>query len=108
MAVLEVKYKFQFPDENGRYWIETMNLFLGVWLGTREGRNGYWLRWWDDSGELLLWNSELAERERQRAERFAPVADLLELSAICWNNQVDWLVISHPILDSVVKTHYLC
>ena len=42
-------------------------------------------------------------------QRFAPVvADLLELSAICWNNQVDWLVISHPILDSVVKTHYLC
>ena len=64
----EVRYKFQSPDENGRYWIESMNLFLGVWRGTREGRNGYWLRWWDDSGELLLWNSELAERERQRAE----------------------------------------
>ena len=62
------QYQFQFPDANGRYWIETMNLFLGVWHGTRERRNGYWLRWWDHKGELLLWSSEVAERQQQRAE----------------------------------------
>ncbi len=62
------RYKFQSPDENGRYWIETMNLFLGVWHGTREGRNGYWLRWWDHKGKLLLWSSEVVKRQRQRAE----------------------------------------
>jgi hypothetical protein len=27
------------------------------------------LRWWDKSGNLLLWGSELVEQERQRAEQ---------------------------------------
>ncbi|HBY76541.1 MAG TPA: hypothetical protein DEG47_05920, partial [Cyanobacteria bacterium UBA11148] len=59
----------QQPDENQRYWIAEMSLFLGVWEGTRENRTGYWLRWWDEEGELLLWGEELAEQERERAER---------------------------------------
>ncbi|MBC1189923.1 hypothetical protein H0902_03440, partial [Microcystis aeruginosa BLCCF108] len=28
-----------------------------------------WLRWWDKSGNLLLWGSELVEQEKQRAEQ---------------------------------------
>ena len=63
------QYQLQQPDENQRYWIAEMSLFLGVWEGTRENRTGYWLRWWDEEGELLLWGEELAERERERAER---------------------------------------
>jgi hypothetical protein len=62
------RYQIQTPDENNRCWIPEMNLFLGVWSGSRENRNGYWLRWWDESGELLLWGSELTTRERQRAD----------------------------------------
>ncbi len=46
-----------------------MNLFLGVWQGKRENRSGYWLRWWNQSGELLLWGSELAKQEHERAEQ---------------------------------------
>ncbi|WP_414583303.1 Uma2 family endonuclease [Scytonema sp. PCC 10023] len=64
-------YQLQTPDENNRYWIAQMNLFLGIWQGSRENRTGYWLRWWDERGELLLWGSELAAKERQRAERLA-------------------------------------
>jgi hypothetical protein len=48
--------------------IPGLNLFLGVWVGTREGRTGNWLRWWNADGELLLWPEERAEVERQRAE----------------------------------------
>ncbi|MGD1852514.1 MAG: Uma2 family endonuclease, partial [Cyanophyceae cyanobacterium] len=33
------------------------------------GRAGVWLRWWDRSGNLLLWGDELADQERQRAEQ---------------------------------------
>lgn len=62
------RYDNQNPDENGRYLIPGLNLFLGVWHGTREGRTGYWLRWWNAAGELLLWPEERAEAERQRAE----------------------------------------
>jgi hypothetical protein len=46
-----------------------MNLFLGTWRGDKEGRSGYWLRWWDESGTMLPWAIEQIELERQRAEQ---------------------------------------
>ncbi|MBU6346601.1 MAG: hypothetical protein KGR70_15090 [Cyanobacteria bacterium REEB494] len=46
-----------------------MGLFLGTWQGTKEGRTGYWLRWWDKTGNLLPWALELIEQERQLAEQ---------------------------------------
>jgi hypothetical protein len=63
------KYEQQKPDENNRYWIAEINLFLGVWQGTKAEFTTNWLRWWDKSGNLLLWGSELVEQERQRAEQ---------------------------------------
>jgi len=57
------------PNELGRYWIPGLDLFLGVWEGSHEGRTGYWLRWWNAQGELLLWSEELTEQERQRAKQ---------------------------------------
>jgi Uma2 family endonuclease len=63
------QYSLQTADENNHHQIAEMNLYLGVWQGTRENRTGYWLRWWDEQGELLLWGSELAEQERQRTEQ---------------------------------------
>ena len=39
-----------------------MHLYLGVWQGNRENRTGYWLRWWDENENLLLWGFELAEK----------------------------------------------
>lgn len=72
------RYQLQTPDAHNRYWITQIGLFLGVWQGIRENRIGYWLRWWDEQGELLLWGSESVNQERQekeiaqqRAERLA-------------------------------------
>ncbi|PNK10861.1 hypothetical protein CEP09_17560, partial [Cylindrospermopsis raciborskii S06] len=62
-------YELKQPDENGRHWIKSMGLFLGTWQGTKEGRTGYWLRWWDKTGNLLPWALELIEQERQLAEQ---------------------------------------
>ncbi len=62
------RYQVQ-TEESGRYWIPGLELFLGVWEGTHEGRTGYWLRWWNAQKELLLWSEERAEQERQRAEQ---------------------------------------
>lgn len=74
-------YQPQLMDENLRYWIPEMKLFLGVWQGTKEERSGYWLRWWNESGQLLLWGAEAVEQERQRAdteqERSRRLADKL-------------------------------
>jgi Uma2 family endonuclease len=81
----EGDYQLQPADERGRYWITALNLFLGVWQGTKADRTGRWLRWWDAEGNLLLWGAERlelarqrveqerqrAEQERQRAERLA-------------------------------------
>ncbi|WP_009633847.1 Uma2 family endonuclease [Synechocystis sp. PCC 7509] len=61
------RYQLRQPDENGRHWIAEMGLFLGTWQGTKETRTGYWLRWWDETGNLLLWAVEQIEQERQTA-----------------------------------------
>lgn len=62
-------YELKQPDENGRHWIDSLNLFLGTWQGTKEQRTGYWLRWWDADGNLLLWAVERVELENQCAEQ---------------------------------------
>lgn len=74
----EGDYQLRKADLNGRYWIEGVGLSLGVWQGTKAERTGYWLRWWDESGQMLLWGAEMVERERQeraivqkRADRLA-------------------------------------
>ena len=59
----------QNPHENQRYWIEEMNLYLGIWEGTRENLTGKWLRLWDEEGNLLLWSSELVEQKQQEIEQ---------------------------------------
>jgi len=64
----EKRYKLASPDENNRFWLPEMQLFLGVWQGVRQNRDGYWLRWWDEEGNLLLWGTEQVRQERQRAE----------------------------------------
>ncbi|BAY86215.1 hypothetical protein NIES267_57210 [Calothrix parasitica NIES-267] len=63
------KYDLRSSDENNRYWLDEMQLFIGVWQGKRENRDGYWLRWWDEAGNLLLWGNELVQQEREAKER---------------------------------------
>jgi len=71
------EYELQEPDANQRFWIELIGLFLGVWEGKKSQRTGYWLRWWDENGNLLLWGAERVEQERQRAEEECQRADRL-------------------------------
>lgn len=70
------KYERQLPNEDKRYEILELELCLGIWEGTKSGRTGYWLRWWDHQGNMLPWGKEkiaqtyqLVEQEYQRAER---------------------------------------
>ena len=67
--LVDYKYELQAPNANNRFWIAEMNLFLGVWEGKRSLFSASWLRWWDQSENLLLWGSEIIEQERQRAEQ---------------------------------------
>jgi hypothetical protein len=65
----EQRYDLELPDPEGRHWFPEMGLFLGVWRGEKEGRTGYWLRWWDEGENLLLWGVERLEQERQQVEQ---------------------------------------
>jgi Uma2 family endonuclease len=63
------RYTTQPPDAEGRIQIPELDLWLGIWFGERLGQTTHWLRWWDNTGNLLLWSAEQAEQERQRAEQ---------------------------------------
>lgn len=65
----EGHYELQSPDEQGRYPIQAMGLSLGVWYGQRFEMTTHWLRWWDNSGNLLLWGSERIAQEQQKLEQ---------------------------------------
>lgn len=65
----EGRYRVQAPNVEGRIRIPELNLWLGIWHGDRLGQTIDWLRWWDESGNLLLWSAEQAEQERLRAEQ---------------------------------------
>lgn len=68
-------YQLQQPNEQGLFWIPELELYLGVWHGTRLEETIHWLRWWDAAGNLLLWSAERAALERQRAEQEAQRAE---------------------------------
>lgn len=63
------RYQLQPADENNRYWVSQMGLYLGVWQGNKANRTGFWLRWWDETGQMLLWGTELVQQERLRTEQ---------------------------------------
>ncbi len=71
------RYELELPNPEGQHWLSEIGLFLGTWQGEKEGRTGYWLRWWDEAGNLLLWSVEQLEQERQRAEQERQRADKL-------------------------------
>lgn len=58
------KYVLRLPDENQRYWLAELGLSIGRWQGKKENRDGYWLRWWNEAGNLLLWGSEQIRQEQ--------------------------------------------
>jgi len=76
--LVDGRYESQSSDENKCFWIAEINLFLGTWDGKRSQLSTTWLRWWDTSGNLLLWGKELIEQERQIAERECQRADQAE------------------------------
>ncbi len=55
--------------EMPRHWFSKVNLGVTLWNGVYEGREDTWLRWCDQSGQILLTGDEVAEQERQHAEQ---------------------------------------
>ncbi|MCI0659884.1 MAG: hypothetical protein L0220_02305, partial [Acidobacteria bacterium] len=53
-------------DHQGRFWIEQVELGLGLWRGSYLNEDRLWLRWYDRAGN---WIPTPTEQERQRAEQ---------------------------------------
>lgn len=62
-------YQLLEPNERGHYAIGPLGVELGLWEGNYQNQTQIWLRWWDDSGNLLLTGTERAELEHLRAEQ---------------------------------------
>jgi Uma2 family endonuclease len=71
----EGRYVVQPANDQGRYWVPELQLFLGIWQGLRVGVTTHWLRWWDADGNLLMWGVEKAGQETARAEQEAARAE---------------------------------
>lgn len=71
----EEGYQIQSPDAQGRYFISSIGLYLGVWYGKRLNLTTHWLRWWDEQGNLLLWGSEHIAQNQQRIQQAEAKAD---------------------------------
>ncbi|MFZ4727658.1 MAG: Uma2 family endonuclease [Pseudanabaena sp.] len=66
-----------------RFWLEELEMGLGLWQGVYQGAEGLWLRWYDQSGwlptpvEQAKTESQRAEAESQRAESESQRAEKL-------------------------------
>ncbi len=67
------------PGEQALIRLPDLDLCIGRWWGSYEGRERFWVRWYDGAGQLLPTGAELerqrAELERQRAEQERQRAD---------------------------------
>ena len=55
-------------NHQGRFWIEKIELGLGLWHGSYLGNKRLWLRWYDRDGNWLLNKDELLEQQQQRTD----------------------------------------
>ncbi len=64
-------YVKQNANEDGQYWIDSLELFLGVWKGLKKDvpRNTHWLRWWDTNGNRLPWQYEDLEKMKVKMQK---------------------------------------
>jgi hypothetical protein len=66
--LVDTTYERMTANDRGHYYIPPMQVELGLWRGSYSSHSDeLWLRWWDESGNLLLTGHEEAEVQRERA-----------------------------------------
>jgi Uma2 family endonuclease len=54
--------------ETTNNWLEEIGLGVTLWTGKFEDKQGSWLRWCDQDGNVLLTGDEQAQQEKQRTQ----------------------------------------
>jgi Putative restriction endonuclease len=89
--LIDGHYVLEQPNVEGRHWIAALGLFLGPWRGSKENRDGYWLRWWDETEQILPWAIEQLAQERQEKDQAQERATVAEQQAALEKQRADRL-----------------
>jgi hypothetical protein len=90
--LMDGHYTKQEPNAEGRYWLESIGLFIGAWEGDRHGNHEFWLRWWSPDQQMLLCGTEQVEMERQRIDLERQRADQESMRAEQESQRSDRLI----------------
>ncbi|UFP93838.1 Uma2 family endonuclease [Gloeobacter morelensis] len=70
----DLRYQPLTPNERGWLWCEALSLWLGTWQGTLDRESAVWLRFYDETGRLVLLPEEVARQQAEQAEQQAQQA----------------------------------
>jgi Uma2 family endonuclease len=68
------RYQELVPNERGWLWSERLGFWLGTWSGTIDRETAVWLRFYDESGNLILLPEEVAQQQAEVAQQQAEMA----------------------------------
>jgi Uma2 family endonuclease len=73
---LDASFRYQqlLPNEQGWLWCETLGFWLGTWEGTIHRETATWVRFYDESGNLILLPEEAAQQQAEVAQQQAEFA----------------------------------
>jgi hypothetical protein len=54
-----------------RYWFAELEFGLGIWQGKFQAAAGHWLHWYNVKNNWIPTLAELAQQEKQRADKLA-------------------------------------
>jgi Uma2 family endonuclease len=69
-----LRYQPLAPNDRGWLWCETLGFWLGTWEGTVDRETATWVRFFDESGNLVLLPEEAAQQQAEAAQQQAEAA----------------------------------
>lgn len=69
-----LRYQELERNQQGWLWCQTLGMWLGRWEGTVERETTVWLRFYDESGNLILLPEEAAQQQANAAQQQADAA----------------------------------
>jgi len=68
------RYQPLVPNERGWLWSQSLGFWLGTWEGIVDRETATWVRFYDESGNLILLPEEAAQQQAEAAQQQAEAA----------------------------------